>query len=165
MSFVGDNFPSLIAGGQRLSNWYQELSRREQWLVAVLGALLIAVALFYAVVRPIQTMREEANAKIRTHELLQARILAAGSLSSTPQTPRRAGSVDQILLETAAAKGLTIAPVAENGRVRVAMADVRYDALIGWMADLVATSDVRVGNLRIERLAAPGHVAAQMEFQ
>lgn len=163
MRVILTRMPALDAALARFDIWWSTLSRRERILVGSLSALLAALILIYGVIKPLQSARADALADIRTYETLNARILAAGTLSATP-APRRRGAPLQIAATSAAALGLTATPEAIAGGVRVTVTDANYDTLMSWLADLVATSDLRATRVAIQRGNAPGRVSATVEL-
>ncbi|RYY47359.1 MAG: type II secretion system protein M [Sphingomonadales bacterium] len=163
MKVILTRMPALEAALLRFDTWWNGLSRRERILVGTLGALLAAAILIYGVVKPIQSARAAALADIRTYETLTARIRAAGTLTATP-VQRRTGPPEQVATSAAQASGLAIVPEAIAGGVRVTVADASYDAFVAWLANLAATSDLRVRQLTIQRRDAPGHVSATVEL-
>jgi general secretion pathway protein M len=163
MRVILTRLPALDAALIRFDAWWGTLSRRERILVATMSTLLAAVVLIYGVIKPIQSARADAIADIRTYETLNARILAAGTLSRA-SVPRRQGAPLEVAAASAAATGLAIAPEAIPGGLRVIIADASYDSLIAWLADLAATSDLRATRVAIQRRDAPGHVSATVDF-
>lgn len=161
--FIRTQLPTLDAGLPRSDNWWQARSPRERTLLTVLAVLLGAIVLVYGVVKPIQAARAAALADIRTYETLNARIRAAGTLSPVkPQ--RRTGTPDAIANQSAAAFGVALTTAPSAGGTQATIADVNYDSLVHWLADVTTTSDLRVRRITIQRLAAPGHVSAQVEL-
>lgn len=163
MRIVISRLPALDAALIRFDNWWGGLSRREQILVAVASVLLGLVVLVFGVVKPLQAARADALADIRTYETLSARVRAAGTLTTT-RVPRRQGPPAQVVSSSATAFGLAVAPEAISGGVRVAVADISYDTLLAWLADLSASSDLRVRRLSIQRRPEAGRVSASMDF-
>ncbi|NIJ20762.1 general secretion pathway protein M [Sphingomonas naasensis] len=163
MRILITRLPALDAALIRFDNWWSGLSKREQWLVGVLGGLLGLVVLVYGVVKPLQAARADAIADIRTYETLTARIRAAGTLTST-KPARREGPPAQILSGSATTFGLVAAPEAIPGGTRVTLADASYDSLMAWLADLGATSDLRVRRVWIRKRPTPGRVSASVDF-
>ena len=155
--------PALDAALIRLDSWWSGLSRREQWLVSVLGGLLALVVLVYGVVKPLQAARADALADIRTYERLAARIRAAGTLTTTKPV-RRQGPPAQVVSSAATTFGLVAAPEAIPGGLRVTLADANYDSLMAWLADLSASSDLRVRRISIQKRPTPGRVSASVDF-
>jgi general secretion pathway protein M len=163
MRIILTRMPALEAALTRFDIWWAGLSRRERILVGTISALLAALVLVYGVIKPLQSARADAIADIRTYETLNARILAAGTLTGRP-APRRQGAPLQIASTSAAAIGLISTPEAIPGGVRVTVTDANYDNLMAWLADLVATSDLRATRVAIERGKAPGRVSAIVDF-
>jgi general secretion pathway protein M len=163
MRVVTSRLPALDAALIRFDTWWGGLSRREQILVASAGLLLSLVVLVFGVVKPLQAARADALADIRTYETLSARIRAAGTLTAT-RVPRRQGPPAQVATSSATAFGLAVAPEAIPGGVRVTLADVSYDTLLAWLADLGASSDLRVRRLSVQRRPAAGRVSASVDL-
>lgn len=163
MRIIVTKLPALDAALIRFDAWWGGLSHRERVLLSILAVLLGGVVLIYGVVKPLQSARAEAVADIRTFETLTARIRAAGTLSTTkPQ--RRQGTPAQVASASAAGFGFAVAPQTVPGGLRIALADVSYDSLLGWLADLNATSDLRVRGVSVERRPVAGRVSATVDF-
>lgn len=155
--------PALDAALIRFDTWWSGLSRREQLMVAGLGIVLALLVLIYGVVKPLQAARADALADIRTYETLTARIRAAGTLT-TARPARRQGPPAQVASSSATTFGLVAAPEAIPGGVRVTLSDASYDSLMAWLADLGATSDLRVRRIAIQKRPAPGRVSASVDL-
>lgn len=152
-----------MSRGARIAGWWHGLSQRERVLISILAALGIAAALFYGAIRPLQAARATAVSEIRSYDILRGRVLAAGTLS-TNRVQRRVGEISAVVRDAAMQQGLTIASETVANGTRVTVHDAAYDKLLAWLADLAASSDARVTKLSIDNLAAPGHVAAVVEF-
>lgn len=163
MRLIVTYLPTLDAALVRFDHWWSGLTQRERVLLSVLGLLLAGAVLVYGVVKPLQSARAEAVADIRTYETLTARIRAASTLT-TARTQRRQGPPAQVVSASASGFGLVVAPQLVPGGVRVSVADASYDSLMAWLADLSATSDLRVRGLTIQRRPAAGRVSASVEF-
>ena len=162
-AFLRTQLPTLDAGLSRTGAWWQARTARERQLLTVLAVLLGAVLLVYGAVKPIQAARAVALADIRTYETLNARIRAAGSLTAAkPQ--HRTGSPETIATQSAAAFGVALTTTPSAGGTQASIADANYDSLVHWLGDVTTTSDLRVRRVTIQRLAAPGHVSAQVEL-
>ncbi|OAN57250.1 type II secretion system protein GspM [Sphingomonas sp. TDK1] len=162
-NFLRTQLPTLDAGLSRAGGWWQGRSARERMMLAGLGLFLGAMVLIYGVVKPIQGARAAALADIRTYETLNARIRAAGSLSSAkPQ--RRTGAPEAIATQSAGAFGVALTTAPIPGGVRATVADASYESLVHWLADVTTTSDLRVRRVTLQRLGAPGHVSGTVEF-
>lgn len=163
MRLILARMPALDAALIRFDGWWSGRSRREQMMLGVLAALLAGVVLVYGVVKPLQAARASALQDIRTYETLTARIRAAGTLSAG-QPQRRQGSPNDVILASAPGFGLnpTVAPL--PGGARATIADGSYDSLLAWLADLSATSGLRIKRVDIQRTAAPSRVSATVDF-
>lgn len=163
MRIVITRVPALDAALIRFDSWWDGLSPRERILVAVLGTLLASAVLVFGVIKPLQSARAAALADIRTYETLTARVRAAGTLTAT-RTPRRQGAPAQVASNSATSFGLVAAPEAIPGGIRVTVADASYDTLLAWLADLGASSDLRVRRISIQRRPTAGRVSASVDF-
>ncbi|AQR73573.1 type II secretion system protein GspM [Sphingomonas sp. LM7] len=163
MRILITRMPALDAALLRFDTWWGGLSRRERVLVSVLGTLLTVAVLVFGVIKPLQAARADALADIRTYETLSARVRAAGTLT-TAQAPRRQGPAAQVVTSSATTFGLVVAPEAIPGGIRVTLTDASYDSLMAWLADLSASSDLRVRRLSIQRRPSPGRVSASVDF-
>ncbi|HEX8302623.1 type II secretion system protein GspM [Sphingomonas sp.] len=162
MRIILTRLPALDAALIRFDAWWGGLSRRERILIATMSTLLAAVVLVFGVIKPLQSARAAAISDIRTYETLNARILAAGTL--TRAAPRRQGAPVKIAGDAAVALRLAVTPEGIPGGARVTVADANYDTLIAWLADLAATSDLRARRISIQRRPQPGRVSAVVEF-
>lgn len=163
MRLILARMPALDAALIRFDGWWSALSRRERILLGVLATLLAGLILVFGVVKPLQSARAAALQDIRTYETLTARIRAAGTLSAN-QPQRRQGSPSDVILGSAPGFGLaaTVAPL--SGGARATIADGSYESVLGWLADLSATSSLRITRIDIQRGAAPGRVTATVDF-
>ncbi len=148
----------------RLADWWRGLTRREQWLVGILGVLLALAILIFGVVKPLQASRAQSLADIRTYDVLMTRIRAAGSLGA-PAVPQRPGPAVSIVTQSAAQFNVTVQAEAVPGGARATVADASYDAVVNWLADVARTSALVATRIEIRRTATPGRVAVTAEFQ
>ena len=163
MIVIRTRLPALDAALIRFDAWWSGLSRRERILIGGLGALLAGIVLVFGVIKPLQSARAEALSDIRTYETLTARIRAAGTLGA-PTAPRRQGAPAEVVSSSATSFGLVATPEAIPGGVRATVADGTYESLMAWLADLSATSDLRVRRLSIQRRPTAGRVSASVDF-
>jgi general secretion pathway protein M len=146
----------------RFDAWWSVRSQRERVLFASMAALLGAVVLFYGILLPLQNMRAKAYADIRTYETINARIRAAGTLS--PQRAQRSGGAAEVVNASAASLSVPVQVTTIPGGVRATIADAPYDAVMSWLADLSATSRLRVKRVEMKRQTAPGRISAVVDF-
>jgi len=156
--------PAVDAALARAGLWWNGLSPRERVLVGTLGVLLAIAVVVYGVVKPLQAIRADALADIRTYETLNARIRAAGTLGQAGPPPRT-GPAPAIVTASASSVGLTVTTEATPGGVRASATDAGYDAVLAWLADLARTSGLSVTRVDLQRGSAPGRVNAVVEFR
>jgi general secretion pathway protein M len=120
-----------------LSPWWNQRSRREQWLLAIAAAMLAALLVWLALVRPLGLARAAALAEARTaqQQLAQARTLAA-AIQARPAPP--AGPVLDLVGRRLAEAGLTPARLEAQGpgQAIVEIAAINGRFAIGWAAAL-----------------------------
>lgn len=163
MKVILTRTPTIEAWLARFDAWWSGLSRREQVLLGVLGALLLALVLVFGVIRPLQAARAQALADIRTAETYSARIRAAGTLGTTAAKPRT-GPALQVVNDAAIANSVPARPEAIAGGVRVTLNGASYDAVLAWLADVGASSKLRVVRVTLQRGTAPGRVSGTVDF-
>jgi general secretion pathway protein M len=156
--------PAIEAALARFDAWWAVRSPRERVMLGVLAALLGGVILIYGVIKPLQAARAQAIADIRTYETLNARIRAAGTLSAAPKQRQRTGTPIEAVAASATSFGLVATPEPIPGGVRAAVADGSYDAVMAWIADIGATTRLRVQRVSIQRRPAAGRVSATVDF-
>jgi general secretion pathway protein M len=144
----------------RFDAFWAARSRRERWMLGVLAALLLGVILVYGVVKPLQSARAQALADIRTYETFNARLRAAGSLSTAK--PARTGPPATMISDSAIAAGLAANTETIPAGVRATVADGSYDSVLAWLADI--GSQLRITRVTIQRRPTPGRVSATVDF-
>lgn len=162
MSRFATLFPTLEAAFVRVVGWWQNRSRREQWLLGLLGGLLTLWLVAATVVLPLQRARAAALADIRTYESLTARLRSAGTLGAGPAPAMASGSPNAILSNSAAQFGLLPVVNSDPAGLRVTVADAPYESLIRWIASVEQTSSLRVIRMRLARRPAGGVVSADL---
>lgn len=163
MRLILARMPALDAALIRFDGWWSGRSRREQVMLGSLALFLGGLVLVFGVVKPLQSARASALQDIRTYETLTARIRAAGTLSAG-QPQRRQGSPAEVINGSIASFGLTATVAPITGGARATIADGSYDSVVAWLADLSATSSLRIKRVDFQRAAAPGRVSATVDF-
>ena len=154
--------PTFEAWLARFDAWWAERSRRERILFGIMTALILGTLLVFAVIRPLQAARAQALADIRTYETYGARLRTAGTLA--PSRPARTGPAATMVSDSAIAAGLVANAEALPDGVRATVADGSYDAVLAWLADIGATTSLRIRRVAIQRRPAPGRVSATVDF-
>ncbi|MDG2533967.1 type II secretion system protein M [Sphingomonas sp. HITSZ_GF] len=163
MRLILARMPALDAALIRFDGWWSGRSRREQVMLGGLAAFLAVLVLVFGVIKPLQSARASALQDIRTYETLTARVRAAGTLSAS-QPQRRQGSPNDVILGSAPGFGLTATVAPLPGGARATIADASYDSVLAWLADLSATSSLRIRRVDVQRTATPGRVSAVVDF-
>ncbi len=138
--------------------WWTLRSPREQALLAVLGLLALATLLVLGVIAPLRAIRQADYRELHTLSLLEARLKSSPTGAAVAM---RTGTASAILTESAAAAHLPIERIEPEGaQTRVVTGDAPFDQVIHWIADIEATSRLRVDQAQIERKGGPGIVRA-----
>lgn len=146
--------------------FWNDRSPREQWMLAVMAALLVVVVLWLGLFRPLDAAQRSArdrlleatdrNASIRAKVKLLKALPAGGGL------PARDAAIDQLVGQSAGEAGLTLerAQAQGPGRIDIAIASVRPVALFSWLASLEGMG------VRVETMTArPGATAGSVSVQ
>lgn len=124
-----------------LSAWFATRSRREQWLLAIMVALVALVLIWLAVIRPVgdalsseRARHEDAVIRLGTTSAQVAAIRDADRHRPPPVT----GGLADTVRTRAGEAGFTLASLEADGpdRVRIAIASARPAALVPWLARL-----------------------------
>jgi general secretion pathway protein M len=157
--------PTLDAWGAKVRDWWAGLSSRERWMVGTLGVIVVALALVFVVVKPLQAARSEALADIRTYETLTARVRAAGVLTPQGAKPQiREGAPADAAQAAARDAGITATITPGEAGLTAQVADAPYEAVVGWIADVERTTSLRVRHVELRKGNAAGRVNASLEF-
>ena len=146
----------------RTRDWWNDLSPRERVLLTVL-AVVGGIALILLIALPMREARQDALDTIRHADLIEARLRSGGGGGGAVNSagPMRTGTPSAIVANSIAAAQLQVGQVAAEGNgVRVTLKDAPFDGVMLWVADVEATSNLRVRSADIRRQAAPGIVTA-----
>jgi general secretion pathway protein M len=155
-------FPTFEPTRQKAIGAWQARSRREQWLLGGLAAILALYILVAMVILPVQRARAQALSDIRTFEGLTVRLRGAGPLGQAPAQPQANGSPAAILSASAARFGVVPVVNPDGDSFRVTIADAPYEAVVRWIVDVEQTSRLRVIGLRLDRRPSSGFVSAEL---
>lgn len=129
-------------------------TRREQRMLAVLGLLVAAVALWLGVVRPVTAWRTEAGRERASAERdlgeVQASLARLASVSAAPERAPDAQGLEPVLLQTAEAAGLQITTGMDaSGRLGFQVAAAPAGGFFGWLAALETTHGLQPSSLGV----------------
>ena len=145
---------------QRGRVWWSARSPREQVLLGVLSAFAVIALLLILVVNPLRDARGEALARIRSANLLEARLRSDGE-ALAGGSAFQAGSASAIVTNSTNAAGLKVQSIETQGEdTRVVLEDAPFDAVLKWISDIERNSDLRVRDVSIASKGAPGYVSA-----
>ncbi|PKP86108.1 MAG: hypothetical protein CVT78_14330 [Alphaproteobacteria bacterium HGW-Alphaproteobacteria-17] len=126
----------------KLHNWWQGLSLRERWLVAIAAMLALAV-LLWGLGRPayaaIVDMENHHRAALEREGRVAAKVrLLAQRPAKSSATIVEAGAIDQFLAQSASEIGLTLDRNEARGsdQATIAIAAARAPVLTDWLASL-----------------------------
>lgn len=144
--------------------WWTALSQRERLLIAVMGLLLAIVVIWLGIARPVergmQVARERQAAALDRNIAMRAKVKAL----QTPEAavPGVAGSLDQMIGQSAGDAGFTLERIQAQGdaRVEIAIAAARPTALFGWLSAIEAQGVV-VESLTVQPSTASGALSVR----
>lgn len=149
----------------RLGSWWQDRSARERRVIANLLALAALAILFALGLQAERTRERLAGQLPQLRASLAAlerdaqeakRLRAMPTPAALPATPLAA-----LAANVGAVPGAQLAVIDER-RVRLTGADVSFAALLEWLGQARASHGLRVESARLEALAAPGRVRAEL---
>lgn len=134
---------------------WQARTRREQWMLGGLAAVVATFILFYGVLTPLNRLAAAAEERRAAADaaLLRTRSLAAALARTTGAAP---ADPAEVVRKSAAAAGLRIAreQPAADGRFTVWLEGVPSTSLFGWLASFPAERGLSVGAFEAHRLPA-----------
>jgi general secretion pathway protein M len=148
-----------------LALWWRELSRREQRLLLVLGALFVLVLAWLLVLRPLgdrlATARERHNEAVIALADARAAAAAIGRLEKSSPAPL-GGPLEQSVSQSASAAGFQLSRIQSDGagRVTLAIEAARPQALFGWVGEMETAR-----GLVVERLTASSNSDRTLSVQ
>ena len=162
MRFARLDLSALQPYWRRGHEWWSARSLREQVLLGSLAAIAICALMLALVVSPLRDARSEALARIRSADILEARLRSGGDSLSRGMA-FRTGTVSAIVTNSTTAANLQLSTIENMGAdSRVVFENVPFDAVMNWVADIERNSPLSVRNVAITRETAPGYVSATL---
>lgn len=151
---------------------WQQLEVRQQRLVALAAAVLLAALLYVWVWEPLTVAREAERERIAGQQALLNWLEAVTPLAERLRE-RGADVRDHdgrsllgVTDETARAAGLAGAVAriepSGDGEVRVWLEDADFVSIMGWLEDYSRSRPVRVSRLQVDRAEGEGQVDARL---
>lgn len=136
-----------------IRNWFIGLSRREQWLVGIAGALTATVILLFGILLPalsaIDAAKFELDEAVQRRGRIEATVEAVSN--QKPSRQARYADIDLVVTQGAAEQGFDLIKSAGGGQgqVNFRIDQARAPALLAWLSSLEAQGvDVRTITLR-----------------
>ena len=121
--------------------WFAALTRREQWLVGIAGALAAIVVSIFGILLPIVSAIEQAgidhDEAVQRRGRLIATVDAAQKQETRPRSTATA-DIDLLITQSAAEKGFDLVKSANSapGQISFKIAQARAPALLAWLTEL-----------------------------
>jgi general secretion pathway protein M len=136
--------------------WWRDLSRREQWLVAIAAVLAIIVMVWLVVLRPLHAARAQAEARYAAASLALADVAAAGKRIRIAEARGRNNSampLVELVSDRVLAAGLTVESMTTSGdgQVSLRIPAVRPALILRWIADIERNDGMLVEQVAIIR--------------
>ncbi len=155
----------------KLRQWYENLTEREQRVVAGGGAALAILILFGAILVPLQSAVSTATKKVDTKraDLEWMRANQQSILTGSTQLPVDTGEPPMVLVDRVAREaglGSALRGTGPSGTagVRVQLEAAVFDTLMAWLATLEQQHALMIESVTIDRTAKPGVVNASVTF-
>ncbi|HET7728963.1 MAG TPA: type II secretion system protein GspM [Usitatibacter sp.] len=150
---------------RRPGSWWQDRPARERRVIAYLLALA-ALAILFALGLQAERTRERLAGELPRLRASLAALERDGQeakrLRAMPApTPLPAAPLAAFAASAGAVAGAQVAVIDER-RVRLTGADVSFASLLEWLGQARASHGLRVESARLEALAAPGRVRAEL---
>ena len=153
-------FPAV----DRATIWLDGRSARERALLGVLAFWAGVALLWYGILGPLLSANQTARDRIALYEQLQARLrIAPAGTASTPAGPTMSGdaALDEAIRQVASSLGLNPEVSADGDRVRVTVANARFDGAVPFV-QAIERSGAIVEAMRMDATAQPGLVNLTM---
>ena len=158
-------YPALARRRGEIASWWGNRTPRERRLLTALAGTAVLVLLLLAIYRPMAAARAQAQADIRTYEVLAAQLRIAGPELARLRAMDRSAA-PALVSRTAAGYGIAIGRVeTAGGAVQVTLQNADFTQLVQWLVQLESTSTLRVSSIRIQRTAAAGIVNARIALK
>ncbi len=148
--------------------WFDGLQPRERWIVIAGVVVVIGVALWAGVLRPLRVQSSTLQAAVESKQRLLVDLGRVGA--SGPPRPTGTQAPDQTLFvvvdSTAQAHGLRIARSRPSGPsgVEVTLQAVPFDVLVAWLMTLHGTYAVDVESAQLSTARQQGLVNGQVSL-
>jgi general secretion pathway protein M len=149
--------------------WFYGLEPRERWIVSIGAALLVAMALFVGVLRPLAQRSAALRTAVETKERLLTEVARLeGSQPGRASTARQGADQTLVVIvsNTAAAHGLDLPRTRPNGPsgIDVTFQGASFDALVAWLVALDTNYGIDVETASFSSARGAGLVNGQLSL-
>lgn len=153
-----------------MTAWFETLSARDRRILALGGALAVAMLLWAFAWEPLARSRDALRAEAADNAAALAwmrpaaeRLIARGGIAVAPQADGRSllARVDAGAREAGLAANLVGVEPQGGDRVRVQLAGADFDLLVGWL-ERSAAAGIVVEEFSAQRAAGAGRVDARL---
>lgn len=145
--------------------WWHARAPREQLLLGVMGGLVALWLAVTAVWQPLRAARISLDAQISRHDRALL-MLQSDPVAADRSAPADTRPLNVLITDTTAAFQLTIRRLEPDGpRIRVALDEAPFDAVILWLETVARDQGLRVTQIDLARRPAPGVVNATMTLE
>jgi len=143
--------------------WWEGLAQREQQLVGACGAFVLLGFLYWGIWTPIANAEADAEAAVRaqkqTLEFVKQTANQIAGLRQNGGKSSARGSITNVVNQTAGKFSLTITRMQPQGdKLQLWMDDVPFDALLGFLNELVQQKGLALDSLDLAQTDTPGLV-------
>jgi general secretion pathway protein M len=160
----------LRAPFQGVLKKYHAHSARERRLIALLGAMICGIGVFYAIYLPaLSGLRDAEGAYSSQRELLEWMQANASRVKNMAAAPAKAGTKEPLpalLADTAKNDGIAIRrlEVDKDGMARLTLEKTPFNQLISWLDRLTNEDHAQLVSLTVTRTGTPGVVDAYLKI-
>lgn len=157
-----------VSSRAKLAGWWQDRAPRERWMLSIMCAAIAAFVAWYAVLAPLQAMRQRAADRHAAAVMDAAEIergleaIAASEASGAARVP--AAALHQLVTDSAGAAGINFdrREVAADGGLDVTIDAVSSGTLFNWLDGLRPEHAVAPMAVDVER--REGRLRARLRF-
>jgi len=160
-----------------MKEWWSGLQASERRIMIMGGVILLLVLPYFGVWLPLQDSISSLQQEVREEQAVKRwmqqaaaevkQLKASGGGSAVRPRDGRSllAVVDQTAKRTGLGPGLRRLEPEGQAAVRVWLAQVSFDAMVGWLAGLEQQNGLVVDTITIDRKDIPGRVDARMTLE
>ncbi|MBM7071115.1 type II secretion system protein M [Shewanella sp. OPT22] len=143
--------------------WWNSLAYREQQLLGVCSVFFVIGIFYWGIWTPLSNAEENAQQDLQKQQRTLTEVKQKANriiaLKKSGAKTSKGGSLSSIVNTTASTYGLAISRMQPQGnKIQVWMDEVPFDALLGYLDDVVQKKGLSLDNLDIAETDAAGIV-------